>query len=351
MSELPGKLTSATLKRTVLGKLGKCRDEVLINAALGTDTSVVDLGNGQALAISSDPLSLIPGLGFEESALLSVHLTANDLATTGFAAQYAQFVLNLPVQLPAADFKEYWSHIHRFCLEAEIAITGGHTGRVPGQESTVPGGATMFLTAPANQILTSRAAQPGDALIMTKEAAIASTSILAKSFPQTLKKELGEELYQKAVNNFYRIPAQKEALIASKTLQNNSELTAMHDVTEGGILGAAAEMAAASGCGLIINTDDIAAGEAQRKTAAFFDLDYRKIVGAGSMLIAVKPHAVEKLKTALLRENIKSTVIGTFTSQKEEFILDENGESAPFSPEQQDPYWAAFFRAIQKGLK
>lgn len=351
MSELPGKLTSAALKSTVLSKLGKSRSEVKINAAFGTDTSVISTGNGQALAVSSDPLSLIPGLGFKESALLSVHLTANDMATTGFAPQYAQFVLNLPVHLTAGDFEAYWHHIHQYCRDAGIAITGGHTGRIPGQESTVPGGTTMFLIAPESEILTSQGAQPGDALIMTKEAAISSTSILAKSFPQTLEKELGSELYQQAVNNFYRIPAQKEALIAAQTLTNNDELTAMHDVTEGGILGAVLEMARASNCGVHINSESILAGDAQRKIAAFFNLDYRKIIGAGSMLMAVKPQVVPKLQAALKKSGIESVQIGKFTDAAAGYTLVENGKAESLQIEEQDPYWSAFFEAVQKGMK
>lgn len=351
MSEQPGKFTSFELKQFILNKTGAQRAEVLTAAAQGVDTSVIDLGNGTALAVTSDPVTLIPGLGFDESALLSVHLTANDAATTGFAPQYAQFVLNLPIELSNADFEKYWRAIHAHCKEAGIAVTGGHTGRIPGQNSTVPGGVTMFLTAPKNEILTSNNARPGDILIMTKEAALSSTSILAKSFPKTLRNELGDELYEKAVNNFHNIPAQKEAIIASKHLKNNVELHAMHDVTEGGIIGASIEMAEASNCGVNINSDAVLAGDAQKKIADFFDLDYRKIIGSGSMLMAVTPNCVEKLISTLEQEGIQSAAIGTFTDELNRFTLTESGTTSSLTLATQDPYWAAFFNAFEKGMK
>src|SRR3546814_18921489 len=100
-----------------------------------------------AMAMTSDPLSLIPSLGLEASAWLSVHLMANDMATTGYAPQYAQFVLNLPETLSSADFEAYWQYIHRYCTEIGTAITGGHTGKVAGQNSTVSGGGTMVAIA------------------------------------------------------------------------------------------------------------------------------------------------------------------------------------------------------------
>ncbi|MEX2484048.1 MAG: AIR synthase family protein [Brumimicrobium sp.] len=351
MSEETGKFTATTLKKTVLQKLGAQREEVLINAAYGTDTAVIQINESLGMAVSSDPISLIPNLGLRESALLSVYLTANDLATTGFAPQYAQFVLNLPVDLSDEDFSTFWGHIHGFCKDIGVAITGGHTGKIPGQESTVPGSATMFLTAPKNKILTAQGANPGDQLIMTKVAALTSTSILAKSFPETVKKEIGKDLYQKAVKNFENISVIQDALIASSTLKSNIELTAMHDVTEGGILGAAMEMASASNCGLEINSDEILVGEEQLKTASFFNLDYRKIIGSGSMLMAVKSSCTQKLIKALETKGIPAAKIGVFTDEKEHFLLNENGNSQMLTQNAQDPYWPAFFDAFQKGLK
>lgn len=351
MNEQIGKFSSETMKNTVLQKLGAKRDEVLINAAYGTDSAVIQISDELGMVVSSDPITLIASMGMRESALLSVYLTANDLATSGFAPQYAQFVLNLPVHLTDEDFSLYWGYIHEFCKDIGVAITGGHTGKVSGQESTIPGSATMFLTAQKDEILTSQGAEPGDQLIMTKAAALSSTSILAKSFPETVKKELGETLFQKAVSNFENISVIQEALIASRTLKKNTELTAMHDVTEGGIIGAAMEMALASNCGLEMNSEEILVEEEQIKIAALFNLDYREIIGSGSMLMAVKPNHVSTLIKALESEGIPAANIGFFTNEKEQFLLNEDGKSQKMIHKEQDPYWAAFFDAFQKGLK
>jgi hydrogenase maturation factor len=215
----------------------------------------------------------------------------------------------------------------------------------------MPGSATMFLTAQKDEILTSQGAEPGDQLIMTKVAALSSTSILAKSFPETVKKELGEALFEKAVAKFENISVIQDALIASRTLKKNTELTAMHDVTEGGILGAAMEMATASNCGLEIYSEEILVGEEQIKIAALFNLDYREIIGSGSMLMAVKPNHVSTLIKALKKEGIPAVKIGVFTNEKERFMLNEDGKSQRLVHKEQDPYWAAFFNAFKKGLK
>lgn len=346
-----GKISSAEFAELILPRSGKTRAEVLTGPAFGVDTSVIDLGNNLGMAVSSDPLSLIPTLGLKESAWLSVQLLVNDMATTGFSPMYAQMVLNLPPGLSKNDFEEYWAHIHRFCEGTGVAITGGHTCQIEGQDSTISGGGTMFLTAPLDQIITSNGAEPGDVIIMTKESALMSTSILAMSFPKTVKKELGEPVYKEACRNFYRTSVLQDALKATEILENRTELKAMHDVTEGGILGAVAEMAGASGCGFRVESDKIATGNGPEKIAELFEIDHRLIVGAGSMVMAVKPGSEEKLVNYLIENEIPATVIGQFDSDEDGYTLVEQDEEKPFQVEGTDPYWAAFFSALNAGWK
>src|SRR5690606_36134646 len=181
--EFSGKLTAKSFQQLIRPRTGRHRPEVLYGPSFGVDTAVIDLGNNLGLAVSSDPLSLIPSIGMKASAWLSVHLMANDIATTGFTPMYTQMVLNLPPQLSVEAFDEYWSHIHQFCDELGVAITGGHTAQIEGQNSTASGGGTIFLTAPPGEITSSKCGSPDDLIILTTEAAMTSSSILARSFP------------------------------------------------------------------------------------------------------------------------------------------------------------------------
>src|SRR3982751_1257473 len=149
-----GKIQNNFFKSRVFPYCGSPRTEVIIAPEFGVDVSIVNLNNGLAMAMTSDPLSLIPTLGLQESAWLSVQLMANDMATTGFAPMYAQFVLNLPTSLSANDFEQYWKYIHQYCERLGVAITGGHTGRFEALNSTVSGGGTMITIASGEDILT-----------------------------------------------------------------------------------------------------------------------------------------------------------------------------------------------------
>jgi len=209
----------------------------------------------------------------------------------------------------------------------------------------------MFLTAPLDKILSSKNAQPGDVIIVTKEVALSSSSILALSFPETVKDQLGQAVYEKACSNFYETSSLKEALLATKKLTPNRDISAMHDVTEGGVLGAIYEMSQASNCGFELFDKEIPKGEAQTEIMDLFEMDQRFCIGAGSMIMSVKKNKVDELIDYLAKNDIKSTAVGEFKSADFGRKIHENGKSLDFKFDGVDPYWGAYFKAINNGLK
>src|SRR5690625_7542669 len=79
-----GKIGLDPFRQLLLPYRGKVRREVVKGPAFGVDTAVIDLGNNLGLAVSSDPLSLIPSLGLSGSAWLAVKLCMLDMATNGY---------------------------------------------------------------------------------------------------------------------------------------------------------------------------------------------------------------------------------------------------------------------------
>jgi len=350
MKEL-GKIQHGFFDESILQNCGYKRGEVSTGPGFGVDVAVIDLPNGLAMAVASDPLSLIPSLGLEESAWLSVYLMANDIATTGHSPMYAQFVLNLPAHFSAADFKTYWNHIHTFCKRLKIAITGGHTGFIEGQNSTIAGGGTLTTIALKEHILVSKSAKASNVILVTKQCAISSSAILAMSFPETIKNKLGKEVLDKGCELFYKTSSVDDAIIAVGKETKLSEVTAMHDVTEGGVLGAIYEIAIASGNGAHIYNDYLPIGETQKQICSLFSIDPRYSIGAGSMIITVEKGIENNVIKRLQEQGIECVVVGELTEKKKGIkLIDKNGEvDMPYSGI--DPYWAAFFNAYKKGWK
>lgn len=349
MSEALGKINHSQFEDFLKQRCGKVRDEVRVGPDFGVDVSVVDLHGGKAMAMTSDPLSLIPSLGLEESAWLSVHLMANDMATTGFAPMFGQFVLNLPANLSTNDFEIYWNYIHQFCKDIGVSITGGHTGFIEGQNSTIAGGGTFITIALKEEILVSKYAKPGDSILVTKTSALSSAAILAMSFPETVKNKIGKELYYSASASFYETSSLKDALTAVQI--ENSGVTAMHDVTEGGVLGAIYELVIASGNGAEIFNEKLPIGEVQSAICNLFSLDPRYCIGAGSMIITCKKEKVSEITSRLELNNIPCTKVGTITEKSKGIKLIENEKESDLIYFEEDPYWKAFFNAYKNGWK
>jgi hydrogenase expression/formation protein HypE len=346
-----GKIDYKSFENFISENCGQRRKEVVVGPEFGVDVSIIELNKENALVATSDPLSLIPSLGLEESAWLSVHLMANDIATTGFAPMYAQFVLNLPPGLSRPDFGIYWEYIHKFCKDIGVAITGGHTGFIEGQNSTIAGGGTFFTIAPMSQIHTSKNAHPTDVILVTKQCAISSSAILAMSFPKMVLNKLGKDIYEEGKQLFYKTSSLNDALIAAGVANKHSEITAMHDVTEGGVLGAIYELALASGNGALIDEEKLPVEEAVGEICNLFSLDPRYCIGAGSMIITCKSGTELKVIERLKKQNINCTAVGQILKKEAGINILEKGLKKKVEYKEEDPYWAAFFKALKEGWK
>ncbi|MGN7786632.1 AIR synthase family protein [Niabella sp. 22666] len=351
MSEPLGKIDHHLFEEFIHNKCGRQRDEVLTGPGFGVDVSVIDLPGGMALALTSDPLSLIPSLGLQESAWMSVHLMANDMATTGYAPMYGQFVLNLPPSLSKNDFKIYWDYIHQFCKEIGVAITGGHTGFIEGQHSSIAGGGTLAAVLPKDRLLVSRLAEPGNIVLVTKTCALSSAAILAMSFPETVKNRVGVELYQQACESFYLTSSLPDALTAVQLNGDKAGVTAMHDVTEGGVLGAIYELCAASGNGAVVYNDRLPVAEAPAQICNVFDLDPRYCIGAGAMIISCKKEASGDIIARLASHHIPCVAVGELCEKQNGMILVDGDKEKALGYMKTDHYWTAFYNALKKGWK
>ena len=346
-----GKASTEFLEAVVYPRCGARREEVRVGPAPGVDTAVIDLPNGYSIAMTTDPCSLIPALGLEESAWLTVHLLASDITTTGCPPMYALFDLNLPPDLSAADFDTYWSHVHRFCEELGCAIVGGHTGRFEGQRSTIAGGGMMVTVARTEDILTSRGGRPGDRVIVTRECGITAVSILARSFPETVASTCGEDVLEYGRSLFCQSSTAAAALAAVRAGRGDEGVTAMHDATEGGVRAALVELATASGCGLRVYAERIPTSDAATAIARTFGLDPFEIVGSGALLIAAAPNRAQAVIDALAAQGIPATDVGELTEREAGCSIIRNGRALPLTHPGNDPYWRAFYRAVEEGKR
>jgi hydrogenase maturation factor len=140
-------------------------------------------------------------------------------------------------------------------------------------------------------------------------------------------------------------------LCAAEILEHNIELKAMHDVTEGGVVGAIIELAQASNCGFLIYDNKLPVGKTQKQIAELFNIDHRFSLGAGSMIIVVKNGTENKLVSKLKKRHIPAAVVGEITPESLGFKIQLNDKKEEVNFNGKDPYWDAFFNALNRNLK
>lgn len=320
----PGKVPPSLLRQLALDRRGAARADVLVGPAIGEDAAVVDFG-GVAAVLSSDPIT---GAG-ANAGWLAVHVACNDIGATGAAPVGVLATLLLPSDGAAGHLDRLTADIHRACLELGVAVLGGHSEVVAGLTAPI-----LSLTAlgrcPTGRQITSASARPGDELILTKAAAIEGSAILATDFAAELRRELGDAVVEEAQGYWREISILPEAQVAAA-----AGASAMHDATEGGVLGAAVELAEASNVGMRLRVEQVPRRPATDAICGYFGVDPLALVSSGALLIAAPP---DRAIVARLRDaGIAATVIGDIVARDRRLLL--RGKQMPLFAPPRDELW------------
>jgi hydrogenase expression/formation protein HypE len=345
-----GKPNRKTMRATVFRQHGAPSDNVLVGPKPGVDVSVLRLGKSSVVVGSTDPISFIPKLGADSSAFLSVHGIASDVATSGISPRYAFFGLNLPLQMSDEILTRYWSSIHRHSSKLGISILGGHTGRFAGLSYTVVGAGTMLGMGLSENYVTAAMAHSGDAIIATKSAALESAAVLASVFPRTVKKAIGEKDADQASRLLRLVTTVADSRIAASG-GLRKVVTAMHDVTEGGIVSAVIDMAKASGLYVRVDLRSVPLYREVSDVCRLFKINPYTSLGQGSLLVATRPKGTNRVLRLLRNHRIEGEVIGALSDRGRNLVTDLNGFDKPLQAPATDPYWRAYWNGVRKGLE
>ena len=292
-----GKLAPDKLRRVVLSHLSVRRPEVRVHAGLGEDAAVVDAG-GRLVVVSSDPITgFSAGMG-----RLGVHVACNDLAAMGAEPLGVQVVLLMPEGTEDGEVAAVMREVATAAEGLGIEVLGGHTELTSKVTEPIVIFTALGLVEP-QRLVTSAGARPGDELVITKAAGIEGTAILAWDRGEELQRVLGAELVERARRFLDEVSAVREGRLAAEL-----GVSAMHDVTEGGLLGAVWELCQASGVEAEVWEASVPVREETRRICQHFGIDPLALISSGTMLMAVPNGA--GLVQALGRQGVAASVIG-----------------------------------------
>ena len=340
-----GKIDEAVFRDLISGKLGRRDRSVLVPPMTGVDAGVVDIGGGRVLVVAEDPIFTMPRLPLETFGRFTVHIGASDVAVMGVRPRYMTYSLLLPPETGRGDIGRIVDAIHEAARDLGIAIVGGHTGFYPGFAAPTIGGITVFGLARKGEYVTPAGARPGDEIVLTKGPAIETAALLAVLREEELLTRYPADLVGRAKALTHSITVVEDALTAMAA----GGVTAMHDATEGGVLGGLFEIAAASRVGMEVDEGLFVVPEEVRMVCEAFGIDPVRAIAEGSLLITVRPGKSAGVIARLKRKRIASSVIGRVLSDRRRRTLRRSdGRVEKLAVPDQDPFWPAFFQGIER---
>lgn len=303
-----GKLPNSKLKAMILDRLPAFGKNVLGGPAVGTDCAILDYGKN-ACVLTTDPIT---GAA-HDIGRLAVHVACNDLAAAGACPLGLLVTALVPPRTSAADLKRVVRDLIKTANTIPVDIIGGHT-EVTSSVNRLLLSITAVGRVEKSQLIQGGGARPGDSLVLTKSAGLEGTAIIARSHAGELSRCFGRRFVEHAQRFLQQISVVKEGRIAAKFRSH-----AMHDVTEGGVLGAVWEMAEASGRGVIIDQVRIPIEPETRSICRHYRIDPLRLISSGALLIAAAEG--HRLVPLLERSGIHAAVIGTFSLKKTKVLV------------------------------
>jgi len=327
-----GKIPPEILEKIVFKHLGVKRKEVAVGPSLGVDCAVIDVGES-SIVVSTDPITG----ALERIGWLAVNINANDIATFGVHPSFFASCMLLPEKTSEKTIENLCTQMDEAAKKLEISIIGGHCEITPGLTHPIIVGCIVGITKRGHYV-TSRGAEPGNKLILTKTVGIEGTAILANDMEAQLRGKVDNELLSNAKSFFESISVVEEALLAFET----GGVTAMHDPTEGGVAGGIHELADASNVGVKIFEEKLPVAEETLEICRFFQIDPLQLISSGALLIATKKQYAAKILEKLRKNGIKASIIGeTLDNPKKRILVRKDGFETELVRPRSDHLWLA----------
>ena len=276
--------------------------EVMLGPAAGEDAALVQIG-GELWAVASDPITFTA----EEAGRLAVMVNANDVAVRGARPTFFVAVLLVAAGEATGDrVRDLLRQVSTACDRLGVTLIGGHTEVAPGLDHSMVVG--TMLGPVLDRPITTGGLGDGDLVGMTRSAGLEGTAILMTEFGDQLGALHGHD-FSDGVGSIMSgdwLSVVEEALVAAA----NPAVTALHDVTEGGIGEALHELERASGLVVEVDGAAIPVLPETRTICRDLGLDPLGLIGSGSLLVGCREEGRDGLEESFARLGVPLSWIG-----------------------------------------
>lgn len=325
-----GKIDRDAFESIVAPRLGATRDDVALGPTHGVDFGVLSVGD-RAVVIATDPLSVLPALGLERAGRLALDIVLADVAVSGVAPTHVAVSLALPPDFGDDELRATWTGLAEHAEALGVAIVAGHTARYPGIDTSWVGAGTALGVGDPAALIYPDGARPGDAIVVGTGPGAEIAGLFASLFGEAL--DLPEDILASARERVDDIETVADALAAAGA----GDVSAIHDATEGGLLGAFTEMADGAGVGFEVDRAAVPIRDGVVPVCEAIDVDPWAVSSAGTLVVTVDPADADEVVEGLMARGTPAAVVGS--------VVDGAGvrvDGEPVDPPETDPSWAAF---------
>lgn len=320
-----GKLDSELLEKIVFNKITYRRPEVLTRPGIGEDCAVVDYGDWECV-MSTDPITA----AISEIGRLSIHISCNDIASNGVEPLGIMLAVMLPTGTTEEEIEEMMRQAGEASRELGVEIIGGHTEITPAVTKPVIV-STAIGRGPKGGSQSAAAIEPGDLIMLTKYAGLEGSGIIACDFEDQLSQVLTEDEIREAKLLLSQVSVVKEGVAAGKVGTHG-----MHDVTEGGILGAVWELCKIAGTGAEVWLDQVPVKQVTKKICTHFGIDFLRLISSGCMVIMVPADKKEQMMKAMKEAGVEAAYIGVIKEAAHGICMKEGDVLREITPPASD---------------
>jgi hydrogenase expression/formation protein HypE len=330
LSELPGvvrhyiPLPGGKFPNDLLGRFldGAGRDDptLLIHPRVGEDTAAVDISGEEVLVLKSDPITFAT----DAISQYAVLVNANDVVTAGAIPRWFLTTFMFPVGTTPAEVAATLGEMADVCRKWNITLCGGHTEITDAVNRPVVVG-TLAGTVARSKLIDKRNMRTGDRVLVTKGVSVEGTSIIAREFgDRLLEKGMDPATIDRCRDFLSRISVMEEARIAAEI----AGVSALHDVTEGGLATALEELSIAGGHRIRIHVENIPMFPETHAVCEALEIHPLGLIGSGSLLICCREEDTGELIRSVFAAGIEITVIGRVAEPGAGIAAEVRGEPA-----------------------
>ena len=125
----------------------------------------------------------------------------------------------------------------------------------------------------------------------------------------------------------------------------------MHNAGEGGIWGGLCDIADAARLGARVDQDRIVLEPGVIEVCRLFGVDPYASISEGTLIIACRPHKAEMVLKLIHDKGIRASIVGEFTAKEEGMVVMKRGNPRPLDRPAVDPFWNAFYSALERFKK